>query len=289
MRGTLLTLLLFVSAGCGLQSAPNEATCSVDAECEPEFICRPVRLGAAKGCVSPLYAFVEEFPEEATSGSTGSQPAQEPLPVVSGSKTFCDVKPILSTYCSGCHGATPAAGAPAGFRLDVFGTAGVKGAHDMAARIKARAVDARTMPPSSPLPAEQLALLSAWIAAGAPDCAPGQTTNPTPNAQVSFKADVQPIFNAYCVSCHGGADPRRKLNLEAAFSYSALMREAEIESGYFRVVPGNVNQSLMALGIGGGLAGVVPAMPYGTPGLKQLSPDAYEVVRRWVEQGALNN
>lgn len=289
--------LLAVSA-CGW--GPEDFTgkqCDSTRDCPRGMVCRQREAGAQRVCLSAadVTALPEEVSPEAgmAEGVPGAdkQPpgaSQTPLPPVSGQTTYCDVKPVLNTYCAGCHGSAPSGGAPAGFRLDVFGGGGVVGAHAMAQRISARAVVARTMPPSGALPAAQLSLLDAWVKAGAPDCDSTQTSA-APNTAVSFSADVQPILTSYCVSCHRGDSPPRKLNLEPGQAWAALMRVSELDNDYRRVVPGDAAQSLVVLGLADGLPDVVPAMPYGTAGLKQLSPDAYEVVRRWVEQGAPNN
>lgn len=45
---------------------------------------------------------------------------------------------------------------------------------------------------------------------------------------VSYSADVQPIFDAKCVSCHGGG---RAPNLKPDNSYNALINGGYVDSG----------------------------------------------------------
>lgn len=89
--------------------------------------------------------------------------------------TWAEVQPILLRSCSRCHGATTTGSGRTDFRLDVYETVGnVKGARDMAPRIRARAVVLFTMPPASasaPLNTER-ELLGRWVEAGAPGPSP---------------------------------------------------------------------------------------------------------------------
>lgn len=84
---------------------------------------------------------------------------------------YCtEVKTVLDTYCVSCHGATPAGGASADFRLDYYEQGTVPGAKAKADRIFLR-VQANTMPPGVPLSDEIKTQLEAWVQKGAPECA----------------------------------------------------------------------------------------------------------------------
>jgi hypothetical protein len=92
------------------------------------------------------------------------------------------------------------------------------------------------------------------------------------NPEVSYQADIIPLWAADCVSCHNGNEPP---NLLDNVSYSELL------SGY--VVPGDADASILyksLLGIDG-----VPLMPPGS----MWPNDKIDLVKDWIDQGALNN
>jgi len=110
------------------------------------------------------------------------------------------------------------------------------------------------------------------------------------NGSVSFAANVQPIFNASCLSvgvpCHQGATPEGNMNLEAGVSYGQIARV--VTSGYapgVRVVPGDPDSSVLFQKILGNIQ-FGPRMPFNQPA---LSPGAIEIIRVWIEQGAQND
>ena len=107
------------------------------------------------------------------------------------------------------------------------------------------------------------------------DYAPGQTPDnsipPATSQDVSFHADVQPILNARCVSCHGGTDG---IYLE---NYGNVMNGRR---GWPVVIPGDpVNSRLVQLVSSG-------YMPYGGPPLSQAQ---IQILVDWVAEGAPNN
>jgi hypothetical protein len=93
-----------------------------------------------------------------------------------------------------------------------------------------------------------------------------------PAAAPSFEADVQPLFQAKCVRCHGGK--ARKADLDLTSPAGALKGG---ESGP-AIVPGKPDESLLYEKIHKGL------MP---PSKKdRLSAAEVETVRRWIASGA---
>lgn len=88
---------------------------------------------------------------------------------------------------------------------------------------------------------------------------------------VSFAADIQPIFNANCTSCHGGV---QNLSLESYENLSHGSINGQV------IIPGNPEQSRLIQYVAGGY------MPYGGP---QLSPDQIQMLINWVAVGAPNN
>ena len=95
---------------------------------------------------------------------------------------------------------------------------------------------------------------------------------PDPTVPVSYSGDMQPYFDAKCISCHnGGGIP---LNLETSVSYDNLLTggtppyvdvdNPELSTIYTKVAPG------------GSMAGFV-------------TPADVEMTLLWIEQGAKDN
>jgi uncharacterized membrane protein len=79
---------------------------------------------------------------------------------------------IISSKCGSCHSASPSTGVPTTFRLDVYNREDSgntsDGAFEKLLRIKARALDDKTMPPTGVLPVDEQVKIQEWIANGAP-------------------------------------------------------------------------------------------------------------------------
>lgn len=112
-------------------------------------------------------------------------------------------------------------------------------------------------------------------------------TDPVPDggggdgATVSFATDVQPIFNANCVGCHGA---NGGLDLSAGNSYGNLVGVTSPTYGTVRVVAGDGGASLLLSKMRGeaGTGNVMP--PTGA-----LPNDTLDVVERWIDEGAEDN
>lgn len=90
-----------------------------------------------------------------------------------------------------------------------------------------------------------------------------------PPAVISYKGDMQPFFDAECVSCHnGGGIP---LNLNPAVSYDNLI------NGGFIDLANPASSSLYTKIIEPGSMA------------KYTSPGKSDLTLSWIEQGALNN
>jgi mono/diheme cytochrome c family protein len=103
---------------------------------------------------------------------------------------------------------------------------------------------------------------------------PAPTATPGGTATVSYRRDIQPIFDRNCVSCHGG---QAGLYLD---SYDRLM------AGSARgpvVVPGDPQASELVRRITGQSQ---PAMPLGRA---PLSAAEIEAIVTWIAEGAPNN
>jgi len=130
----------------------------------------------------------------------GAHLAPQSIPV----DFYSDIRPILSTNCVACH---QGKSAPAQLHLDSpegllqGGTSGkvvVPGNADKSLLVE-RIEDKGTnrMPPGGQLSAAQIGLIKLWINQGA-----------KAEASIDFAAQVQPIFQASCYSCHSGNDPK---------------------------------------------------------------------------------
>jgi hypothetical protein len=158
-----------VASGCLLsENAGPGHPCSDDSECPASYRC--VTVSADQRSCEVLYP---PAPLDTDAGTDAG-----PVP------TWCqDIRPILAASCvASCHGADTSQSGIKDFRLDQYAAiGGVNGARDLAARIKARAVDqagtpGAMPPPGKPAPsAAERELLSRWIAGGTPLCTDGGT------------------------------------------------------------------------------------------------------------------
>ena len=157
----------------GAHSSP----CVTDTDCSSTQRC--VQTGEEQGVCELIYP----PPGDTSAGQSDAGPSQSgdagtPDAGPQLTPTWCkDIQSVMQTSCTAsCHGSVTSGSGRTDFRLDVYATSGsVKGAKDMAARIKDRAVDKRTMPPSgssSPaLTAAQRDLVNRWVAGATPQCA----------------------------------------------------------------------------------------------------------------------
>jgi len=100
----------------------------------------------------------------------------------------------------------------------------------------------------------------------------------TPPTTVSFKQDIQPIFNTNCATsgCHAGMKPAGSLNLEASVAYANL---TDSKSGYLDTL--NPKASLLYTS----MTSVTNPMP---PNGK-LGKCTTDLILKWIEQKTKNN
>jgi hypothetical protein len=105
----------------------------------------------------------------------------------------------------------------------------------------------------------------------------------TPGSGVSFSQDIQPIFNANCIGCHGGSGG---LYLTAGQSYGNLVNVRALAgcTTEMRVLPENAASSVLYKRISGTACG--DQMPRGG---NPLSAADIQKIVDWINQGALNN
>lgn len=111
----------------------------------------------------------------------------------------------------------------------------------------------------------------------------------------SLSRDVQPIFTQTCAlsGCHAGSLPAANLILETGRLFDAQTGIVNVASdqrfGLMRVLPGDAESSYLVNkleGTQGSVGGGGERMPVGLP---PLSESAIDVVRRWIDEGALDN
>ncbi|NAS14387.1 PSD1 and planctomycete cytochrome C domain-containing protein [Poritiphilus flavus] len=97
-----------------------------------------------------------------------------------------------------------------------------------------------------------------------------------PSDPVDFSAEIKPIFNKHCISCHGGVKKNGGLSL--LFEEDAL---GPMDSGKAAIVPGEPGASELIRRIKAHDPEL--RMPYEKPRLKD---DEIELLSRWIDQGA---
>ena len=139
------------------------------------------------------------------------------------------------------------------------------------------------------------ALLCVLIASATPPPAlPGvilaQSGGITPpsSARISFRGQVQPIFDANCVVCHQSASAQEGLVLEDGTAHANLVGQQSRQAVMALVTPGSERNSYLLYKIEGTQAtvhGGGSRMPLGG----QLSATDIDILRAWVVEGAQDN
>jgi mono/diheme cytochrome c family protein len=121
-----------------------------------------------------------------------------------------------------------------------------------------------SMPPSSPLSADQKALLSKWISQGAKN---NGCTSACDTSSVKYSAQVKTIIDVNCKGCHSGSSPQGSIDLST-----------------YELVKAKVTANLLYESISH--TGGVSPMPKGG---SKLSDCQIRAVKIWIDAGALNN
>lgn len=123
---------------------------------------------------------------------------------------------------------------------------------------------------------------------------PADTTDDTNDARtVDFAADVQPLFDDHCTSCHqthGYITPTLEEPAEILDGATRYCEDGELPF----VVPGDPDASFLVYKIGGGgqhdpdgrsCRQLMPSREDGKS-LMDLDPDAVATIRTWIAEGA---
>ena len=97
------------------------------------------------------------------------------------------------------------------------------------------------------------------------------------SAQVDYYQEIQPIFNTYCISCHGG------LNGVFLSTYDETINSVGAQYGEHIVIPEEPDLSPLVDVIESEEPQYGSRMPPGNP----LSNEEVEKIRQWIEEGAL--
>jgi mono/diheme cytochrome c family protein len=98
---------------------------------------------------------------------------------------------------------------------------------------------------------------------------------------VSFAQQIQPIFDASCVGCHG-IGGNAGLDLRPGFSHANLVGVAAQASTGTLVIPAASNTSVLYNRLTGNGLGLMP------PG-DALDSTTLDLVARWIDEGAQDN
>ena len=115
-----------------------------------------------------------------------------------------------------------------------------------------------------------------------PTAAPAETSTAEPGLSPaagagggpSFAADVMPLFNKYCIRCHGSTGPRVGLSLTSHAAVMAGSRNGPV------VTPGDAAASLLAKVV---ISGEMP------PRGDNPTQAEIQVLADWINAGALDN
>ncbi len=133
--------------------------------------------------------------------------------------------------------------------------------------------------------AGSLSLLLSAAGSHAENPSPGGLTPPAP---VSFKSQIQPIFDANCVVCHQSGGAQEGLILEDGKAYANLIGKLSRQADMLLVSPGSFEASYLFHKIAGthvATHGRGARMPLGG----QLDARDIDVVRDWILAGAKDN
>ncbi len=101
---------------------------------------------------------------------------------------------------------------------------------------------------------------------------------------VSYKEDVEPIINEYCLDCHNSDQNLGGLNFE---SYTKLMESRYLNRAQSLVIPGDASQSRLYLVVHS--TDKLIRMPPENFGYDRLSDSEIEIIKVWIDEGAKDN
>jgi hypothetical protein len=274
-------LLATLAVGC---EEPEELYCAGDA-CIADPVLNTTPDGGAAGDGS-----TQNNPLPSTDAAIGTViDSGGGNPPVGGSidTPWCKVKAILDAKCTVCHTTPAAGGAP--LPLDKYedliaahpSKPGKKVYERVGFRVhsdKSATENLPVMPAGSPLPADKLALIDAWVAAGAPAGENPTCTPPVGTVVDAGTPDVWPLPECdavYKVQSHGtGSAPysvTQGQEIHPQISIPAPWGSEKVQAIAFKTITDNktVLHHWILNGGGAFLTGWAP----GEDGIKKMGPD----------------
>ncbi len=133
------------------------------------------------------------------------------------------------------------------------------------------------------------ALALIFISVFSTSCSEDSTTQPpaASNIPMARLSDIQAkVFNLSCATanCHASGSAQLGLDLSAGQSYSNLVNVSSVKfPGNLRVAEGNSSGSILVQMLTGQRS---PQMPFNGAALSQAVIDS---IKKWIDDGALNN
>ena len=179
---------------------------------------------------------------------------------------------VLRTNCVSCHGNSGS--------VNRESYAAVKA---NLSKVYQAAIVERKMPkpPTSPLTADQLGLLNAWIKSGAPESADGSEPD-LPPLEPKYASIRAHILEKTCLACHAPGKPAARVPF--------ITKEDLLNSPLDLVIPGNPDESGIILAVTN--QDPNKSMPpskdaSGQPtGFSPLTEDEIKIISEWIKNGA---
>ena len=114
---------------------------------------------------------------------------------------------------------------------------------------------------------------------------PTGPSDPTPELMPTFSSIQSVVFNTRCTS-HHGAIANAGLDLRSPQSFNNLVGAPSTQTALLRVAPGNADASYLIHKLDGRAGIVGERMPQNGP---FLTTQEIDVIRMWIDTGAINN
>ena len=109
----------------------------------------------------------------------------------------------------------------------------------------------------------------------------------SPDRGLSYAEDVEALVVKRCAGCHNSEDPKAQLLLERGVGFDQLVGRASIQApGTQLVMPSSPSESYLWHKLDF-TAEVGKGMPRTLFGARRLPDEELEIIRRWIEDGAL--
>lgn len=110
---------------------------------------------------------------------------------------------------------------------------------------------------------------------------PAKLPPPADKKDVTYTADIKPVFEKSCIKCHGAEKPKGKLRLD---SLEGILKGGE--DGKV-LTPGKSTESVLVANIAhlGDPDDYMPP-PKNKAGIQQLTKAEIGLIRAWIDQGA---